>query len=173
MLLYLFALEENGGRVFGPEPIVPAGVLYFPARDPLVDGQRDITDEEIAKLRDKDLVRRGLVLGEETVLSAMEHTAGGYRFLPVDRKGDYLATAEQMERLRALVSESLARAAEELAEGDIDADPFWRGPRENACQWCDFSAACHFEEACGDKRRWQRSVSAKEFWEQLGIGNEE
>lgn len=164
MLLYLFALEENGGRVFGPEPIVPAGVLYFPARDPLVDGRRDMSDEEIAQKREKDLTRRGLVLGEEKVLSAMEHSFGGYRFLPVDKKGDYLVTEEQMERLGAMVAESLAQAAEELAAGDIDADPFWRGPQENACQWCDFAAACHFEPECGDRRRWQRGVSAKEFW---------
>lgn len=168
MLLYLFALEETGGQVFGPEPIVPAGVLYFPARDPLVDGRQDMSDEEIAQKRERELIRRGLVLGEEKVLSAMERTAEeGYRFLPVDKKGDYLVTEEQMKRLEAMVSESLARAAEELAAGDIDADPFWRGPRENACQWCDYAAACHFEPECGDRRRWQRGVSAKEFWSAL------
>ena len=185
MLLYLFALERGGADLFGPEsgsdcesgadcgsgsdpaPIVPAGVLYFPARDPLVDGSRDMTDEDIDKKRAGELTRRGLVLGEEEVLSAMEHTAGGYRYLPVDKKGDFVVTRAQMERLEAMVEESLAQAAEELAAGDIDADPFWRGPRENACQWCDYAAACHFEPDCGDKRRWQRSVSAKEFWQAL------
>ena len=173
MLLYLFALEQNGGPLFGPEseadplPVVPAGVLYFPARDPLVDGARDMTAEDIAKARERDLVRRGLVLGDDEVLRAMEHTDGGFRYLPVDKKGDFLATGEQMERLGRMVADSLAQAADELAEGDIDADPFWRGPRENACQWCDYAAACHFEPACGDRKRWQKGVSAKEFWEAL------
>ena len=35
MLLYLFTLEREGGALFGRE-IVPAGVLYLPARDVLV-----------------------------------------------------------------------------------------------------------------------------------------
>ena len=164
MLLYLFALERNGAGLFGNEPVVPAGVLYFPARDPLVDGARDMTAEDIARAREKELVRRGLVLGEEEVLSAMEHTAGDYRYLPVDKKGDFVVTGEQMEKLEAMVAASLEDAAEELAAGDIDADPFWRGPRENACQWCDYAAACHFEPSRGDRKRRQRGVSAKEFW---------
>lgn len=185
MLLYLFALEHGGADLFGPEPeagslpeagplpeapplpVVPAGVLYFPARDPLVDGQRNMTAEEIDKKRTESLTRRGLVLGEEEVLSAMEHTTGGFRYLPVDKKGDFVVTEEQMEKLGAMVARSLEDAAAELAAGDIDADPFWRGPQENACRWCDYAAACHFEPGCGDKRRWQKGVSAKEFWEGL------
>lgn len=168
MLLYLFALEQEGEELFTDGgPIVPAGVLYIPARDPLVDGKRDMTLEEIAKAREKDLTRRGLVLGEEEVLSAMEHSVGGYRYLPVDKKGDYLVTQDQMEQLEALVAESLTQAAEELATGDIDADPFWRGPRENACRWCEYGAACHFEESCGDRRRWQRHIKPVEFWKGL------
>ena len=179
MLLYLFALEHGGADLFGPEPeagslpeagplpVVPAGVLYFPARDPLVDGQRNMTAEEIDKKRTESLTRRGLVLGEEEVLSAMEHTAGGFRYLPVDKKGDFVVTEEQMEKLGAMVARSLEDAAAELAAGDIDADPFWRGPQENACRWCDYAAACHFEPGCGDKRRWQKGVSPKEFWEGL------
>ena len=172
MLLYLFALETNGRGVFGPEEIVPAGVLYVPARRVLAEGSRDMSDEEIAAAVDKKLVRRGLVLGEPEVLAAMEHGEGGFRYLPVDGKGESLVSAEQMRRLRALVEDSLSQAAAELAAGDIDADPFWRGPRENACRWCDYRAACHFEPSCGDAKRWQRGIGAREFWEALGESEE-
>ena len=63
--------------------------------------------------------------------------------------------------------ETLEQIAAEMAAGNIDADPYWRSPDINACRWCDYAEACHFEECFGDKKVWQKPVSAKEFWETL------
>ena len=171
MLLYLFALSREGERVLGPGEIVPAGVLYVPARTPLVDGERGMTDADIQRSRDKLLRRQGLVLDEPEVLSAMEHAEGGsFRFLPVsDRRGggDYLVTPEQMALLDAYITDALRAAAGELAAGNIDADPYWHNADKNPCRWCDYRAACHFEEGCGDARRFRKSVKAAEFWNWL------
>ena len=170
MLLYLFALSREGERALGPGEIVPAGVLYVPARTPLVDGERGMTDQEIRRARDGLLRRQGLVLDDPAVLSAMEHAAGAFRFLPVSAGrggGDYLVTPEQMELLDSYILSVLKRAAGELAAGNIDADPYWRGADKNPCRWCDYKAACHFEEGCGDARRYRRSVKAAEFWRRM------
>ena len=71
MLLYLFTLEKTGlqGRDI---PIVPAGVLYVPARDTLISAGERLSDEEILKEKLKKLRRSGLLLKDETVLEAME-----------------------------------------------------------------------------------------------------
>lgn len=63
MLLYLFALESQGKRLYGQEP-VPAGVLYIPARDILLSEDGDLTDEDIAARRREKLRRSGLVLDD-------------------------------------------------------------------------------------------------------------
>ena len=176
MLLYLFALAREGERALGPGEIVPAGVLYVPARTPLVDGERGMTDGEIQRARDKLLRRQGLVLDDPQVLSAMEHGAGGFRFLPVGAGrsgGEALVTAEQMDLLDGYITQALRRAAGELAAGNIDADPCWRGADQNPCRWCDYRAACHFEEGCGDRRRFRRGVKAAEFWRWLAQQKEE
>ena len=165
MLLYLFALSREGA--LGPGETVPAGVLYVPARMPLVDGERGMTGEEIQTARDKLLRRQGLVLDDRSVLSAMERTQGEYRFLPVAagrNGGDYLVTRSQMDALDRYITGALRRAAGELAQGNIDADPYWHGADKNPCRWCDYRAACHFEEGCGDVKRYRRGVGAKEFW---------
>ncbi len=170
MLLYLFALARSGQELFGSEEIVPAGVLYIPARNPVVSGERSMTAEDVKRLQSNQLRRQGLVLKNNEVLRAMEHTDEKYRFLPITEgrnKNDYLVTTEQMELLDEYVTEVLCKAAGEMAEGNIAADPFWHDGTNNACRWCDYRAACHFEECCGDKRRLRKSVNGPAFWENM------
>ena len=62
MLLYLFTLEKEGQSCFG-YPIVPAGVLYHPARDLILKADRDITPEALRRAMDRELRRDGMVLG--------------------------------------------------------------------------------------------------------------
>ena len=174
MLLYLFTLQQKGSELFGKE-IVPAGVLYIPARDVIVSGNRNMSEEERRKLVDKQLRRKGLVLDEPEVLAAMERVGEeGIRFLPVkinrsgEMAGDALVSARRFARLERHVDRVLRDICRELAAGNIAADPFWRGPDRNACQYCEYAAACHFEEGRGgDCRRRLSSVSAQEFWQEV------
>ncbi len=171
MLLYLFTLKDKGKELFGKE-IVPAGVLYLPAREALVAGSRAMSEAERQKAVDKELTRKGLVLGETHVLEAMEHTDGDFRFLPLrvlskgGIKGEALVTAERLGKLERHTRKILGEVAAELAAGNIAADPFWRGPQQNACQYCDYAAACQFREG-KDRRRWLPKVEQEEFCENL------
>lgn len=170
MLLYLFALARSGQQVFGPGEIVPAGVLYIPARNPVVSGERSMTEEDVRRLQSGQLRRQGLVLDDEAVLQAMEHNEGKYRFLPISEgrgKHDYLVSGDQMELLDEYITETLKKAAGEMAQGNIAADPYWHDEITNACRWCDYRAACHFEECCGDRRRPRKSVNGPTFWENM------
>ena len=164
MLLYLFALTRHADH-FGPEPVQPAGVLYIPARNPLVDGERGMTDAQVEKARGRALRRQGLVLGEGPVLEAMEHGEEGRRFLP-DRP-EFQVSREQLEELDRYVTHTLRQTAGTLAAGSIAADPFWRDGEHNACRWCDYRAACHFEPERGDSVRYRRKLEGKEFWSWL------
>ncbi len=175
MLLYLFTLEEKGQAIYGL-PVEGDGVLYLPAREAVIRGSRSISDEELKKKVDKELTRSGLVVNDQRVLDAMEERGEkGDRFLPLrvsknggEVTGEALATAEQLGRLGRHVQRVLEEICGELAGGNIAADPFWRGPEKNACRFCDYAAACHFEPGRGgDCKRWLAGVSAQEFWEQI------
>lgn len=174
MLLYLFTLRQKGRELYGRE-IVPAGVLYLPARDVTVSGSREMSEEERRKLMDKQLRRKGLVLDDPEVLAAMEQPGEeGIRFLPVKKNksgelsGDALVSARRFARLERHVDRVLRDICRELAAGNIAADPFWRGPDKNACRYCDYAAACHFEEGRGgDCRRWLSGMNAEEFWKEV------
>lgn len=177
MLLYLFALRREGQRVLGPEEVAPAGVLYIPARNPVVTGSRSADGEEVARLRESQLRRCGLVLDDGEVLWAMEHASGGaFRFLPVGgnarNRGDWLVNDRQLDALDRHMTRTLEGVAAGLAAGDIAANPYWHDEKKNACRYCKYVAACHFEEAGGDHVRRRRAIGGQEFWLKL-MGEEE
>ena len=175
MLLYLFTLEDRGALRYGRE-VVPAGVLYLPAREVVVQGRRSMGEEERRRIADSELRRHGLILDDPEVIDAMETPgAQGLRFLPlrVSSKtgaisGDALVSAARMGRLKRHIEDILGEICREFAAGDIDADPFWRGPEKNACLYCDYAAACHFEEGRGrDRRRYLPAMDSQRFWAQV------
>ena len=172
MLLYLFTLQEKGEQVYDM-PVDSVGVLYLPARDAVIQAERTIPDDKLQKQLDKALVRSGLVLDDPEILRAMEETGEeGFRFLPLrvakstgKISGDALVSAEQMGQLAGHIQNVLEEICRELSRGDITADPFWRGPDKNACRYCEYAAACQFEEGRrGDCRRWMPTVKAEQFW---------
>jgi ATP-dependent helicase/nuclease subunit B len=182
MLLYLFALEDKGKKLYGKE-VVPSGVLYLPAQDVILSGSHSMTEAQRQKAADKALQRSGMLLNDQTVLNAMEDIGAGgeFRFLPVkvakktgEITGESLATAEQWGKLRRHVEEILHDIAHELARGDISADPYLRPTGQSPCDYCDFKEACHFEEGQGgDSRRYLYKVAGKEFWEKAKGEDEE
>ena len=171
MLLYLFTLEDQGKEFYHMD-VTGAGVLYLPARDAVAAGSRAMSDAQRQKLVDTQLRRKGIVLDDPEVLSAMENPGeGGLRFLPVrvtktgKLSGEALVSAQRLGRLAQHTQKVLLEIGRELAAGNINADPFWRGPEHNACQWCEYAAACHFEEGRGnDRRRWLPTVKGEDFW---------
>ncbi len=175
MLLYLFTLEERGRELY-KLPVEGAGVLYLPAREAIIRGSRAMSDEELHKKIDRDLTRSGLVVDDRRILDAMERQGEtGYRFLPLkvskstgQISGEALASAEQLGKLGKHIQQVLEDICREMASGNIAADPFWRGPEKNACCFCDYAAACHFEPGRGgDCKRWLSHIDAQEFWTQL------
>ena len=133
-----------------------------------------MTDQARQQAVDKQLTRQGLVLDNADVLSAMEHSGEGFRFLPLRVKtsgeitGEALVSAERLGKLERHTRQILESIAQELAAGKIAADPFWEGEDRNACKWCEYAAACQFREGSGDDhRRWLSGVKAEEFWSRL------
>lgn len=168
MLLYLFALEDNGTSLLR-ENAVAAGVQYFPARAPyiLVDGVQD--EAMIADSREKAWRRAGLLLQDEAALQAMANEETAARLCYTVRKdgtiaGD-VADAAQFKLLKAYVFSLLGKIVDEIASGCIDPNPYTRGSADNACRFCPYGAVCHPVNVEG--RRNYRAVTAKQFWEDV------
>ena len=169
LLLYLFALQECGAEVVGGKPI-PAGVQYFPARAPYMTTDGRLSAEELEMQRLKDLKRKGLLLQDQEILQAMEPGDHPKRLSYTVKSdgsltGD-LADREQMKQLKAYLQRILGKMVDDIASGNVEANPYTRGSSHSACTYCPYGAVCHQAEVEG--RRNYKTMTAQRFWEEIG-----
>ena len=150
MLLYLFALEASGEERYA-HPVVPAGIMYVPARNVLLAADEDIDEAEAESRRLKELRRSGFVLNESELIEAWEK-GEDKRYIPVSVSktgadaAEPLLSAERIGQLAQHVRFCLGEMARELHRGSIAADPYYRSQKEDACLNCDYYAACQFAD---------------------------
>lgn len=168
MLIYLFALKSMGKQRYDMD-VVPAGVLYAPAREVLLSESRYVTDSELEKNRVKNLKRSGLILNDETVIEAMEH-GDSKIYLPIKTAkdgsftGDSLASAEQLGILAKHIDKVLLDISKEIFSGDVSADPYYRSQIDNSCMYCDYFHACHYSESRDGKYRELTKLKSPDVW---------
>lgn len=156
MLLYLFALRDTACDYYQTGSIEPAGVLYAPAREIYLLMDRDSTDKQIQKERDKKLVRKGALLWDAEMIDAMEE-GEEKQFLPVGLtkdgalKGGNLFTLEQMDKLSRHITRSVISMGGEIALGNIEVNPV-QGATACPCGYCGFMSACQIEQGTGQGR---------------------
>jgi len=168
MLLYLFALEQGGQQILGNRP-VSAGVQYFPARYPMVSADGRLTPEEVREQREKQIRRRGLILADEDVIRAME-PGDEIRLLSCKRKKDGsisgdVASGEQMALLESYVFGVVGELVDQIASGDVSANPYTRGSSHDACAFCPYGPVCRLSREEG--RRNYKTMTAQRFWEEV------
>lgn len=166
MLLYLFALEQEGEDLLGQKRIA-AGVQYFPARVPY-ENLTGAADSEEKKRRDV-WKRRGLLLQDELSLEAMDPSESMFRLSckrgkEGDLSGD-LADREQLRQLRQYVFSLLGKMVDEIASGCVEPNPYTRGESHDACRYCPYKAICHSDSVEG--RRNYQAMKASRFWEEI------
>ena len=166
MLLYLFALEQEGQERLGQKPIA-AGVQYFPARVPYLT--LDGADEDDTTERQKLWRRKGLLLADELSLAAMDPQEDMPTLCCARKKdgtltGD-LASCDQLHQLRIYVFDILSRMVEDIASGAVEPNPYTRGPGHSACAFCPYDAVCHKQSVPG--RRNYKAMSAQRFWDEI------
>ncbi len=155
MLIYILSICQNGGPHIGDKPaaplqadspIQPAGILYLPAKLPVVKVERGADEETAERERIRAMRMNGLLIDNPDIIRAMEADAAGL-FIParLGAKGDCLAgssvaSLEQFGQLKKRIDRLLCAMAETLRAGDVAAFP--AAGRVDACTWCDYRAVC-------------------------------
>ncbi len=169
MLIYLFALKQYGGAYYGADKLVPAGVLYVPARTEHTLTPPLPSDELVAQRHMDERRRRGLIRREDWLLSAMEKDPEQPQYMPyaVGKNGPSgdLADGRQMQLLEDHVLRTLSAMTDRIASGAVMPNPIVRG-QDSSCRFCDYKTVCHMD-LCQHEIRPMAATSAEKFWEKL------
>lgn len=148
--LYLVSIWRGGREYYGAE-VVPAGILYFPARFEPFDAERSDGKEEIEQKKLAGGKMDGLILSDGRVLRAMDRGLSG-RFIPIAKnkrtdavKGNFI-TLSQLGVLSKKMDEIMREMGEELHRGRVPARPAFGKNHMNTCAYCDFAGVCMREE---------------------------
>ena len=147
MLIYLFAIWQNGGEYY--KNVTPAGILYFQAKNPRVKSDkitRDSVESDSKALSMQELRMHGMVLNNIDVVTAMENSCDGL-FIPasLDKNGALKGNVISLDSLILLkdrVNKSIRNMADELQSGYISAFPV-----DGGCKWCNYKDVCKREES--------------------------
>lgn len=169
MLLYLFALKNDGESLLG-EGAVPAGVQYFPARCPYLPADGALAPEQAEAVRQAQWKRKGILLEDEAVIQAMEPGDSPSRLCCSVKKdgtltGD-LADREQLKLLEKYVFRLVGEMVEDIARGNVEANPYTRGTSHNACAFCPYGSICHRADDDQGRRNY-KAMTSQRFWEEV------
>ena len=149
MLIYLFAACQNGGDRYGRTS--PAGVLYLPAKLPVVQAERGQDSEKIGREQIRSLRMNGLLIDDPEIIGAMEKDIKGL-FIPASlksgggfKKHSSIASLKHFGLLKKRIDSLLIEMAQTLKSGDIAAYP--AAGEVEACKWCDYKTICGHEFA--------------------------
>ncbi len=167
MLIYLLCIWDNGKERYGD--VVPAGVLYVPAKNSGDKLDRRAADSEVVKRKLKNGRMNGLILENEDVLKGMDALAQGtYVDAYIDKngnlKGNFLSL-NNFKRLHERIDEILVSTAGDLHKGKIEALPVSASGYEKVCEYCEYADVCMREDT--DEVRKLANMSHKEAVEFL------
>lgn len=147
MLLYMDAVLMDSRRY--NENIMPAGILYMSANQPIVEIRKNESDAKIKDLQKKKLRMNGLILEDETVIRGMEREAKGI-FIPAKMKNgeicksNSLASLELFGALLKKIEQLIINMAINLKGGNVEAIP--KKGEYDACMWCAYKSVCCYED---------------------------
>ncbi len=175
MLLYLISLWRNGKGEY--ENIIPAGVLYFPAKMNAVKyTSRDADEESRRQARYKAGKMNGMIISEYDMVSHMDKEGKGL-FIPVtvDKRNGKISgkfiDLDTLGKLGEKMDEIIKNTGDSIHSGIVHASPVCGGNYTDVCDWCDYREVCMQENP---QMRYFNKISHEECFEIIrGKGEEE
>lgn len=175
MLLYLISIWRTGKGEF--ENVIPAGVLYFPAKMSAVTLE-DRDEDELLKREKRFAFHKmsGMIIGGEETAKHMEKDLRGL-YIPVSadkRTGKIKGKFIDLETLGLLAEKTdgiIREMGNSLHDGLIPACPVEGGDYTDTCLYCDYREVCLEENP---QKRYFRKIPHEECFALLkGEGDKE
>jgi len=148
LLTYMDAISEKKNKI-------PAGVFYFNLINPIVQSNKNLSDEEIKQQIMKQFKMKGLMLADIKVIKMMDKQIekGASNAIPVyiDKDGNISKTRssviekEDFINLQKKVKSLIKQISKEILSGNIDVKPIYDCKTNiSACEYCKYKTICTF-----------------------------
>ncbi len=144
MLLYLFAIKANGRERYGN--VVPAGVLYVPAKGKGGRINHSDSKEDIISAVVKEGRMTGLVLDDDRVIHSTDRECTGTVIAGKIDMADSLISLEALGRLEDTVLDIVREMGVKLHKGFVEPKPVSGGTYSLPCDYCAYADICLREE---------------------------
>jgi len=203
LLTYLDAILTLEQEKMSKNPVVsegkgrtmPGAMVYLSVDDPIMDGSKKLTMENLEEEVLKALKMKGIVIRDLKVIKEMDKTiekGGTSSIIPValnkpkkgsdeaefSKNNSSVITYEGFNVLRSHMKEKVREICEDMLEGIIEVTPCKNG-KSYYCEFCEFSSICQFDETMGiNNFKVMPRRNKKELLQQLevegkgGEGNE-
>ncbi len=138
-------LEKKGNKV------IPAAMLYYHIDDPVIKGEKNMTDEAIAREIEKELKMHGVINESADIPSIF-----------IAKKN---VTLSQINKLCKAAYNQMKNAFEKMIDGNININPVY-GNNSTACDYCPYGNICNFDvDFKNNKYRKYKKIKMEEFFD--------
>ncbi|WP_425059517.1 ATP-dependent helicase/deoxyribonuclease subunit B [Sporomusa carbonis] len=150
LLTYLLVAVS---KLAGTDTCLPAGILYYFLKNPVVSGATIKTAEQIEKEINGKLKMPGWLLADVNVIGLLEETLNGWSEffkLGLGKNGFYescldkLKTEDEFKLLLSHVEQELIAIAKDILAGETAIRPY-RLEKATPCGYCAFRPVCQFD----------------------------
>ena len=154
------------------EDVLPAGAFYFPLIEPIINSEKQISEEQIREELQKQFKMKGLILTDVNIVKKMDTTltSGNSNIIPayINKAGEISEKAntlnrKQFENLQAYMEKIIKKISTEILEGNIAIEPYYNNQtKKTPCEYCIYKTICQFNQTTKNNYRYI-SNNSKEY----------
>lgn len=154
LVVYMDAAMNVERKLHKGKEVVPAAMLYYQVKDPIVEETEDMSDEMLETAIGNELRMDGMVNSDSEIIGYLDSTGAAKSYIiPVDRKTDgsfkassSVMTTEQLEDVTRFVRTKVKALGREILDGNISVNPY-HTEKNDACTYCSYKGICGYDES--------------------------
>lgn len=182
LVVYMNAALEMMEKRHPEKEVVPAGVFYYHVKDPVVETEGELSEEELQKKIFGELKLNGVLSDDETVMGELDRELAPGKnsdVIPagINKDGSVKKTSKTISRedfsaLSSYVNETIFHLGQRMMQGLVTANPYSLGDKKG-CDYCEFKNICHFDNKIpGFAYRQLEELSKDEILEKMREGGQ-
>ncbi len=153
LLIYMKAVMENLAAANPGKEVVPSAMLYYKISDPVIEGKEaQESGDALSQIR-FELRPTGMVNADPDSYTKLDGSiSGASDVIPLKLKADgsfaansRVYSTQEFKALSREVEEVVCRLAEDILDGNVQANPAILGKDQTACDYCPYKSVCGFD----------------------------